>query len=300
MVANPGTLSVDAAHWFPAQDPWQNLAREERRLDLLAPGQSELTLYVNRPCVVLGRHQNPLREVRFDEVVRRRLPLVRRPSGGGTVYHDLGNLNWGWLGPKADYDRQRIGRTVARALATLGRDLEVTAQGDLFWQGRKVSGSASLVRQDRVLHHGTLLCRARLDDLRGVLGPTGVLTAWVGVASRPASVANLDLDVNPVAEALVLAFRAGTPGWGDGQTGPAAEAGIVARALDLAGPAWRWDQTPPFTWRGPTRHGELTVAVRDGLIAGFGDDRTGILGNMLGMRFFDSRFLGDLPIGEVP
>ena len=279
-------------------DPWEHLAREECWLDELAPGESTLVLYVNSPCIVVGKHQNPLREVRLAEAARRGVPLVRRASGGGTVWHDEGNLNWSWLGPKDDYDRAEVSNAVASSLAPLGLAIDVGEKGDLFLGGKKVSGAAYLFRRDRVLHHGTLLCRARLDDLHGVLGPTGTLVEWVGVASRPQPVTNLNIDVAAAGEALAAGFGAGAA-VSDGLGNAGFEARVAARADELADAAWLWDQTPPFTWTGPTRHGEATFTVRSGVVEDARDDTNQNLSNMVGKRFFDPEFFDYIRTREV-
>jgi len=277
---------VTFVHRFAGTDPWENLAREETWLEALAPGESALLLYVNAPCIVLGKHQNPLREVRLDEAAARGLPLVRRSSGGGTVYHDEGNLNWSFLGPKEGYDRALVSARVVQALGTLGRDLEVGERGDLFLGEKKVTGAAYLFRRDRVVHHGTLLCQARLDALRGVLGPTGVLTEWVGVASRPMPVTNLDLGVDVAAAALAATWGPGLAvGQGSGDVG--FEARVADRRRELATGAWLWGTTPAFTWEGETRLGWLRARVGEGVIEAAWDDRNLNMSNMVGKWFFD-------------
>jgi len=292
-------MTVSLVHRFGGFDPWEHLSREEIWLDALPAGTSALLLYVNSPCVVMGKHQNPLREVKLAEAAHRGVPLVRRASGGGTVWHDEGNLNWAWMGPKEGYERGVISTTVAGALTGLGRGVEVGEKGDLFHEGCKVSGAAYLFRRDRVLHHGTLLCRARLDDLHGVLGPTGTLDEWVGVASRPMPVANLDLEVDAVADALVRAFSGGSAVGGSGLGDFGFESQVADRARALASDAWLWDQTPPFTWTGETLQGTLTATVRDGVIEAARDDRSLNLSNMVGKRFFDPVFFDYIRTREV-
>jgi len=293
-------MTVPTVYRFTGLDPWNNLAREELLLDALAPGRSALALYVNRPCVVLGRHQNPLREARLEELARRNVPLVRRPTGGGTVWHDEGNLNWSLLLPKDGYDRGTVTRAVAAALAPLGLDLEPGEKGDLFLKGKKVAGAAYLFRRDRVLHHGTLLCQAALGDLRGVLGPTGELKEWVGVASRPMPVANLNVTVPAAAEALTNAFSPeASPSkvavFSDGVGDSDFETLVADRARELASPEWTWDQTPPFVWSGDTLQGTLTARVEAGFIEEAWDDRKRILSTIVRKCFFDPMFFGSIP-----
>lgn len=283
------TVSV---HRFLGGDPWSNLAREECWFDDLAPGASALLLYVNSPCVVLGKHQNPLREVRLDEAARRRIPLIRRSSGGGTVYHDEGNLNWSFLLPKEGYERAAVSAQVVAALASLGVSLVAGEKGDLFLGDKKVSGAAYLFRRDKVLHHGTLLCNARLSDLHGVLGPTGTLTEWVGVASRPMPVSNLGIEVESAATALASLFPGVTVG--DGRGDAAFEARVAALAQQRKTAEWTWDQTPPFTWEGETAQGRLRVRVRNGVIEEGWDDTNLNLSKIPGNHFFKSEFFSYL------
>lgn len=287
------TFPVTAFHRFESTDPRENLAREETLLEDLPPGTSTLLLYINSPCVVLGKHQNPFREVRLAEAFRRGVPLVRRFSGGGTVWHDEGNLNWSFLGPKEGYDRAVVTQAVADALSPLGFALTPGEKGDLFFGEKKVSGAAYLHRRDRVVHHGTLLCQARLEDLHGVLGPTGTLTEWVGVASRPMPVTNLGVEPQ-VAAALLKTLTSGkTEGTGRGDE--AFEERVATKARQLGTDGWLWDQTPPFTWEGETLSGWLRLKVRDGRIEAAWDDRSRIMSNMVGKRFFDPELFEYIP-----
>jgi hypothetical protein len=142
------------------------------------------------------------------------------------------------------------------------------------------------------------LCRARLEALRGVLGPTGDLIEWVGVASRPAPVVNLNLDPDRAADALVRAFAASAR-VGDGRGDAVFEALVADLKRRLASEPWLWDQTPPFTWEGETRQGFLRAQVRDGRIVAARDDRSLNMSNMVGKRFFDSELFEYITSREV-
>ena len=142
-------------------DPALNLALEECLLQWLPADHPGLfLLWQNAPSVIVGRHQVTLDEIDADFVRRRGLPVVRRMTGGGAVYHDLGNLNFSFMenahGRKT-VDFARYLRPVCAALAELGVQSSLTGRNDLEAGGRKISGSAQSLRQGRILHHGTLL-----------------------------------------------------------------------------------------------------------------------------------------------
>ncbi|MEI8093266.1 MAG: lipoate--protein ligase family protein [Spirochaetales bacterium] len=279
--------------FLEGDDPWVHLAVEETRFEALQPGDRALLFYVNRPCVVLGKHQNPLREVRFGELATRKLPLLRRSSGGGTVYQDLGNLNYSFLWAGEGFDKQALLGLVAEALNGLGRPVQLTAQGDLVVPAgtgfAKVSGTASQLRRDRALVHGTLLCSADLEHLHGVLGPTGELVEWVGVSSRPQPVTNLGLELREAATAITRQWElhlAPVAPVAGAVAAPATGADAVLRhETSLRSHAWTFDRTPPFTWRGDTRQGDLTARVEDGRIV-----EAANLSRMVGKSFFSSEF----------
>jgi lipoate-protein ligase A len=263
-------------------DPWGNLAVEEALFGALAPGDLTLVLYVNSACVVLGKHQNPVRELRFEALKARQIPVVRRHSGGGTVFHDTGNLNYSFLASSSLFDKTAFLTLVADTLAQLGREVVLTDKGDLLLGGAKVSGTASQLTRARSMVHGTLLCEADLASLHGVLGPTGTLEAFVGVASRPSPVANLELPVTEVADALVRHFH-------ERYGGEPSMRQLSASSDSLRSPQWTWDRTPPFTWSGPTRLGALRVRVEDGVIVEDltqRDDEAQNLIRIVGKRFF--------------
>lgn len=291
-------MTVSEIFFFPSRSPQQNLAREELLLSSLVPGQSRLIMYVNSPCVVIGKHQNPLREVRLDELGKRGWPLLRRSSGGGTVWHDEGNLNWSYLGPRESYDKHSVSQSVIEALGAAGLSVAAGEKGDLYFQGAKVSGSAYQLLRDRVLHHGTLLCRSKLDDLHGVLGGVGQFDEWVGVASRPAPVTNLGLDVAAVTLALHQHFGPGLPLL-DGGGSASWELEVSDLASRRRTRAWLWHQTPPFTWRGATRWGEGTFRVVDGLIQNaIPDDSRIDMTKTIGKEFFTAEVLDHFPTEE--
>ncbi len=150
-------------------------------------------LWVNDPAVVIGKFQNPFEEVSLTALRRANVPLYRRISGGGTVYHDRGNLNMTVLtdpGPDGP-DYERFLRPVAEVLRTLGAPAEIRDGSSLFVGDKKVSGSAETVVSGRLLYHGTLLWDADLDRLTALTGHAREKIVSRSVKSRPSPVSNL-------------------------------------------------------------------------------------------------------------
>lgn len=156
----------------PLHDPALNLALEEV---LFRNSREEyLLFYVNRPSVIVGKHQNVFREVNPGFIRETGMPVVRRLTGGGTVYHDEGNQNFSFIlngeaGKLVDFARYM--EPVIRYLRSLGIAVEMDTRHNLRIRGLKISGNAEHVFRDRVLHHGTLLFQSDLDLLEKVLKP---------------------------------------------------------------------------------------------------------------------------------
>ncbi len=152
-------------------DPHLNLAAEELALDHADPSVPMLFVYENEEAVVIGKHQNPWLECDPKRVRRAGVPLIRRISGGGCVYHGRGNLNISFVWPRERFERSRGPQLIAQALADLGVHGNVTERGDILVDGRKVSGNALCYRKQAVLHHATLLVEADLARLSTMLEP---------------------------------------------------------------------------------------------------------------------------------
>jgi len=242
-----------------SDDVFRNLAREEFLFDHLPEGSKALLLYVDSPAIVFGKHQNPWRECSLAVLRERGIPIARRISGGGTVYHDLGNLNFSFVLPKEGFNRHKNLTYVAAALGRLGVEAEINDRYDIYAGGKKVSGNAFCFRRERALHHGTLLVRSKLKDLRGALvGMKGIET--FAVESRPAQVVNL-ADIEPrvtldaIAEALVEEVVTGWSGTEDvhgsavyriGDEQPDNEEVLELDHRNRSA-GWLFDRTPRFT-----------------------------------------------------
>lgn len=153
-------------------NPAFNLALEQYVFDNLPRNRSWFLLWQNHNAVVIGRHQNTLAEINEEAVRERGIAVVRRLSGGGAVYHDLGNLNFTFIQDAARGGQLDMGlfcRPVAQALRAMGVEAQVNGRNDITIEGQKFSGNAQYVREGRVMHHGTIMYSSDLDAVGRVL-----------------------------------------------------------------------------------------------------------------------------------
>ena len=194
-------------------DPWHNLAVEALLFEALGRDAAVLYLWQNRNTVVIGRHQNAWRECRVKLLEDEGGKLARRSTGGGAVFHDLGNLNFTFILPRAACDVPRQLKAVRRAVAEFGIDTEFTGRNDLVVAGTggKFSGSAFRYTDAVGMHHGTLLVNADMDRLARYLAPSGDKLKAKGIVSVRSRVCNLgemcpDIDIPGLSDALQRAF----------------------------------------------------------------------------------------------
>ena len=174
-------------------DPYLNLAAEQFLLDTEEEEEIFL-LWRNSRSVILGRNQNAYAEVNLPFVEEHGIPVVRRLTGGGAVFHDLGNLNFTFIVPRArcpELDFARFVLPVAQVLRELGVPAELSGRNDLVADGRKISGNAQCVWRDHVLHHGTLLVSADLSFMNGALRADADKLKSKGIKSVRSRVGNL-------------------------------------------------------------------------------------------------------------
>lgn len=255
----------------PDNDPWTNLAREEYLLDHLAPDESVFLLYVNASCVVLGKNQNPWWETRPDLLTARGIPLLRRISGGGTVFHDPGNLNYSFMQPKAGFSRQENLDLLTRFLGDSQQPVSASDKGDLLYGGAKCGGTALCHRRAHSLQHGTILFDSDLAVLADLLRPPAnrsLISTGHQVLSRPMVTVNLKGRIPQADMAGLVRDLAGFVARSrtaeihplDGQVPAADQARIVER---LQSWDWLYGKTPMFTLAHPAGY---SARVEAGLV----------------------------------
>lgn len=172
-------------------DPHENLAAEKALMDRLQSGEAMLYLWQNLNTVVIGKNQNAWLECRTSLLNEEDGRLARRLSGGGAVYHDLGNLNFTFLMCKEDYDLEKQITVIQKACELAGIHAEKSGRNDILADGRKFSGNAFYQDKVHAYHHGTLMVDVDKEKLGRYLSPPKAKLQAKGVASVRSRVVNL-------------------------------------------------------------------------------------------------------------
>ena len=175
-------------------DPRINLAIEEYILKHLDIEETYLLFYINEPSIIIGKNQNTIEEINTKYVEEQGLHVVRRLSGGGAVYHDLGNLNFSFI-TKDDgesfHNFKKFTEPVIQALEKLGVDAELSGRNDIIAQGRKISGNAQFSTKGRMFSHGTLLLDSEIENVVSALKVKKDKIESKGIKSIRSRVANI-------------------------------------------------------------------------------------------------------------
>lgn len=192
-------------------DPWKNLSIEEYLVRNLEDGVVTLYLWKNDKTVVVGKHQNPWRECNMPLLEEENVKLARRMTGGGAVYHGLGNINFSFVMPKEDYDIKRQMEVILNMCKKLGIEGQLTGRNDLTVDGKKFSGNAFYHGANVCLHHGTLLVNENMTNLGKYLTVSQAKMRSKGVKSVKSRVTNLGnfyegLDTDRISKACIESF----------------------------------------------------------------------------------------------
>ena len=258
--------------------PYRNLAREELFLHHLTEGSALLYLWQNQNTVVIGRNQNGYRECRVGLLESEGGHLARRLSGGGAVFHDLGNLNYTILTHRSDFNVPRQTETILRAVRRFGIDAEVTGRNDIAVGGRKFSGNAYYLSKAMCYQHGTLLVKVDPERIGRYLSVSREKLASKGVRSVASRVTGLadycsSLTIPDLVTAIAEEFAAEYGSWGRRLS----EEDLAGEELEqltkqYASDAWRYGESFPFrdeiTHRFPWGSVQLLLQVKEGRISG--------------------------------
>jgi lipoate-protein ligase A len=271
-------------------DPYFNLAVDEY---LLRKSREDfMILSINDKSVIIGKHQVAHRETDTRFVTENNIPVIRRISGGGTVFHDTGNLNFSFIlnsdqGKQIDF--KKYTSPVISFLSSVGVEAKFEGKNDLRVGGLKISGNAEHVYRNRVLHHGTLLYNTDLRLLRGSVRKDTGNYITRGVGSNPSSVTNLNNvlknvlkdvfknvfkyvdDINGFKAEMIDWFLNNYPGAEPGSLSDEAKQNITSLALSKYR-SWEWNYAygPEYHFNSIIEYsGEESVCslfVRDGII----------------------------------
>ncbi|SDJ11317.1 lipoate--protein ligase [Natribacillus halophilus] len=176
-------------------DPSINLAIEEYVLTQFREADRYLLFYVNEPSIIIGKNQNTIEEINTDYVEDNRLHVIRRLSGGGAVYHDLGNLNFSFISEddgNSFNDFQKFTEPVVDALQQMSVPAEMSGRNDLQANGYKISGNAQFATRGRMFNHGTLMLDSELENVVSALNVSDEKIRSKGIKSIRSRVANIN------------------------------------------------------------------------------------------------------------
>ena len=259
-----------------SHDPYYNLAVQQHLLETVGEGTCILYLWQNQNTVGIGKNQNARKECRTTLLEQEGGHLARRLSGGGAVFHDLGNLNFTFLVPQADYDLDRQLTVIQEAVRSLGIQAERSGRNDVLAEGRKFSGNAFYKNGIQAYHHGTLLVDVDTQRMSRYLNPSKAKLQSKGVDSVRSRVVNLrelnpDITIPGLKAALAEAFSR-VYGLPLAQIAPETlDAGAI-EALRRRNESWEWlyGKKIPFTFdcegRFPWGGVQIQAQVENGVV----------------------------------
>ncbi len=193
-------------------DPYRNLAIEKQLFDSVGDDCLILYLWQNQNTVVIGKNQNAFAECNCSLLEKEGGKLARRLSGGGAVFHDIGNLNFTFICKEENYDLARHMQVIGKACALAGIETEISGRNDILASGRKFSGNAFYSAKGKSYHHGTILINADKEKMTRYLTPSKIKLESKGIKSVKSRVINLcelsqSLTVEDMKKHMLAAFE---------------------------------------------------------------------------------------------
>jgi len=304
-------------------DPTLNLALEEYILRSLPDTDDYLLFYINEPSIIIGKNQNTVEEINAEYVKENGIHVVRRLSGGGAVYHDLGNLNFSFImkdDGQSFHNFKKFTEPVVRALNKMGVEAELTGRNDLQVGERKISGNAQFSTRGKMFSHGTLLFDSEIENVVSALKANAekyASKATKSIRSRVANIAEFlqePMTVEQFREKLLVSLFEGEKEIPRYELSEEDWANVRKLAEERYR-SWEWNygRSPAFNVRQTKRiEGAGTFDVRlqveDGVIAGaaiYGDffgrgDSAELAAKFIGTRY-EASAIGSLLDGiELP
>lgn len=303
-------------------DPTWNLAYEEAVQEWDQP-EDVMMLWQNKNAIIVGRYQNAEKEINMEAAKTIGARVVRRSSGGGTVYHDMGNLNYTFIRPinyKQRIDLTVLSKPMEQALNLMGIPALVQGRNDITLEGKKISGTAQRIHNKKLLHHGTLLFDSDLDNLQSVLNVNPSKIISKGIASVRSRVTNIKEHVPAEKYPDMQAFWNGLID-AFGKEAPLTRMNALDHLLERAKflqetkyQTWDWNfgRAPAFQYRNTKRFTggnlEIDINVENGLISEcrFCGDFMGLVDlddlekTLVGVRFIEADILKKLNEIDLP
>jgi len=256
-------------------DAYFNLASEEY---LLKHTEEDIFyLWRNENAIIVGTNQNALSEINVEYVKEKDIKVVRRLTGGGAVYHDLGNINYTFIenNKKGFNDFRGFCEPITKALNEMDVEAEFSGRNDMTIQGKKFSGTAQCKHKERVMHHGTLLFSSKKADISGALKPRDIKFTGKSVKSVASRITNISEHLQEDMDVLTFRDRVMTSvAGGLSQVTTFTEEEVIAieklREEKYATWDWNFGQSPKFSmikegrFQGGTL--EVTLEVKKGII----------------------------------
>ena len=255
-------------------DPYFNIAAEEFVLKNFS--EEVVMLWRSQPSVIIGKHQNPIKEVNFPYASANKIPLIRRISGGGTVFHDLGNINFSKITFSNDKNGminfKKFLQPLIEYLQIFGVKADREEKNNLLVKGKKISGNSGHIFKNKVIHHGTVLFNSDIKVLEEVLSPEKFSVTDKAVASVGKPVVNLsEFMPNMSTEKFFSAFKNFLKDYFSVKKSIVFTDLMKAEIYRLAGEkyqkdTWTFGYSPAFEFKNKTEKGIIHLKVLKGLM----------------------------------